>query len=158
MKHESTTSPQSQIGSQLSEQQQVKAIQSDQRRKHQQARFWPLYFRIRKVFFFIDYHEKGRTINSEYNISGAFEERNRKKTATNQEEKSAHSPRQCTMSQINQNDTKTTGIAFRIASRTRSILDIWPPVTTGCLQTSKECSRKEIWLLRRSDIENWGVF
>ena len=40
MKHGSTTSLRSQISSQLSEQQQVKAIQSDQRGKHQQARFW----------------------------------------------------------------------------------------------------------------------
>ena len=50
MKHGSTTSLWSQIGSQLSGQQQVKAIQSNQRRKHQQARFWPPYFRMRKVF------------------------------------------------------------------------------------------------------------
>ena len=44
MKHGSTSSLRSQIGSQLSEQQQVKAVQSDQRHKHQQVRFWPLYF------------------------------------------------------------------------------------------------------------------
>ena len=34
---------------------------------------------------------------------------------------------------------------------TYSILQIWPPATTGCLQTPKECSRE-------SDIGNWGVF
>ena len=50
MKHEFTTSLRSQKSSQLSEQQQVKAFQSDQRRKHQQARFWPVYFGMRKVF------------------------------------------------------------------------------------------------------------
>ena len=42
--------PRSQIGSQLSGQQQVKAVQSDQRHKHLQARFWPPYFGMRKVF------------------------------------------------------------------------------------------------------------
>ena len=50
MKYGSITSLQSQIGNQLSEQQQVKAIQSDQRYKHQQARFWPPYFGMCKVF------------------------------------------------------------------------------------------------------------
>ena len=47
MKHGSTTSLQSQISSQLSEQQQVKAVQSDKRHKHQQ--FWPLDFGMPKV-------------------------------------------------------------------------------------------------------------
>ena len=46
MKHGPTTS----LWSQLSGQQQVKAIQSNQRRKHKQARFWPPYFGMRKVF------------------------------------------------------------------------------------------------------------
>ena len=36
--------------SQLSGQQQVKAVQSNQRHKHQQARFWPPYFGVHKVF------------------------------------------------------------------------------------------------------------
>ena len=50
MKHGSTTSLQSLISSQLSGQQHVKAIQSDQRDKHQQARFWLPYFGILKAF------------------------------------------------------------------------------------------------------------
>ena len=47
---------------------------------------------------------------------------------------------------------------------THPILQIWPPVTTGCLQTSKECSRKRdlasmkkwywIWFPWRSDIRD----
>ena len=49
-KHGSATSLRSQIGRQLSGQRQMKAVQSDQRRKHQQARFWPPYFGMRKVF------------------------------------------------------------------------------------------------------------
>ena len=50
MKYRSTTSLQSQIISLLSGQQQVKVVQSNQRRKHQLARFWPLYFGMHKVF------------------------------------------------------------------------------------------------------------
>ena len=63
----------------------------------------------------IDYLEKGRTIDSEYYIGASegrncqktFEGRNCQKTATN-EEKSALSLRQCTVSQVNHNDGKTT--------------------------------------------------
>ena len=43
-----------------------------------------------------------------YSISGIFEGRNHQKTATNEEEKSALSPRQCTMLQVDCNDGKTT--------------------------------------------------
>ena len=75
MKHRSTNSHQSQIGSQLSGQQQVKAIQSDQRCKHQQARFWPLYFRIHKVFCSpITLRKEELSIS--YKIIAAFEGRN----------------------------------------------------------------------------------
>ena len=84
--------------------------------------------------------------NDQYEISNsiidAFEGRNGKKTATNEEEKSALSPKQCTVSQVDCNDGKTTWIALWIASIptlfSRSVL----PGTTGCLQTSKECSRE----------------
>ena len=50
MKHGSTTSLWSQISSQLNRQQHVKSVKSDQRRKHHQARFWPSYLGMRKVF------------------------------------------------------------------------------------------------------------
>ena len=50
MKHRSTTSLWSRFSSQLSGQQQVKAIQRDQRCKPQQASFWPPYLGMRKVF------------------------------------------------------------------------------------------------------------
>ena len=40
---------------------------------------------------FINYLEKGKTINSKlYSINGAFEGRNHQKTATNEEEKSGN--------------------------------------------------------------------
>ena len=108
MKHGSTTSLRSQISCQLSGQQKVKAVQSDQRRKLQQARFWPRYFGMRKVIFFINYLGKGRTINSEYYIIllGCLKEKIAKKRP--QEEKIALSPRQCTVSQVDCNDGKTT--------------------------------------------------
>ena len=48
MKHKSTISLRSQIANQLSGRQQVDAVQSNQRRKHLQARFWPPYFRIQQ--------------------------------------------------------------------------------------------------------------
>ena len=69
MKHGSTTSLQSQISSQLSGLHQMKTVQSKQRCKHQQAWFWPLYFGMCKVFLFINYLVKGRTINSKYYIA-----------------------------------------------------------------------------------------
>ena len=50
MKYGSTTSLKSQIGSQLSGEQQGKTVQSDQRRKHQQAMFWPSHFGMHKIF------------------------------------------------------------------------------------------------------------
>ena len=42
-----------------------------------------------------------------YNIIGVFEGSNHQKMATNEEERSALSPRQCTVSQVDHNDGKT---------------------------------------------------
>ena len=66
MKHTSTTSLQSQNGSQLNGQQQVKAIQSDQRSagKVLASVFWDV-----QGILLIDYLKKGRNINSEYYIA-----------------------------------------------------------------------------------------
>ena len=68
--------PQSQISSQLSEQQQVKAVQSDQRRKHQLASLWLPYFC------------SSITIKSEYYITllVRLKKEITKKTTTNKEE------------------------------------------------------------------------
>ena len=63
MKHGSTISLQTQIGSHLSGQQQVKALQSDQRLKFS-AVFWDA-----QDILFIDYIEKGRTFNRKYYIA-----------------------------------------------------------------------------------------
>ena len=65
----------------------------------------------------IDYFEKGRNINSEYYIAiSAFERRNHQKTASNEKEKSAFSPRKCIVSQVHRNDGETNWITLRIAS------------------------------------------
>ena len=76
-----------------------------------------------------------------YSIIGAFEGRNRQKTATN-EEKSALSPRQRTVSQVGGNNSKTTWTALWTASISTLSSRSGPPATTGYLQTSKECSRE----------------
>ena len=82
------------------------------------------------ILGFINYLEKGRTINNKcYKaLLVCLKEEIAKKTTTNEEAKSALSLRQCTVSQVNCNDGKTTWIALWIAS------------ATGCLQ--KECSRE----------------
>ena len=71
-----------------------------------------------QYILFIDYLEKGRTINSEYHIALMvhLKEKNHQKTATNQERKGNLSPRQCTMSQVDHNNDKITWIALWIAS------------------------------------------
>ena len=58
------------------------------------------------------------------------------------EEKSALSPTQCTVSQVRCNNGKTTWIALWIASALTLFSRSGSPAITGCLQTSKECSRK----------------
>ena len=138
MKPGSTSSLWSQIHNHLGGQQQVKAIQSDQRCKHQQARIWPPYFEMRK---FVDYLEKIRNINSECYIAlSVFEGRNCQKTTTNEEKcsftKTMHHV--SSRSQQWQSYMNCTSNSFH----THPILQICPPATTGCLQTSKECSRE----------------
>ncbi|KAM8718685.1 hypothetical protein ACLKA7_001404 [Drosophila subpalustris] len=61
---------------------------------------------------FIDYLQQ-RLL---YGVIGAFERRNRKETASYGEEKSVVPPRQCTVSQINENNGKIERIGLRIAS------------------------------------------
>ena len=77
---------------------------------------------------FIDYLEKGRTINSKYYIAQI-----KKKCSLT---KTLHSI--TSRSQWWQNYMNCTSNCFC----THPILQIWPPVTTGCLQTSKDCCRE----------------
>ena len=146
MKHRSTTSLQSLIGSQLSGQQQVKAIQSDQRCKHLQAKFWPPYFGMCKVFCSLITlrKEEPLIVNITLEIP--------KKTATN-EEKHALSPRQCTVSQVDHNNGKTTWIASTPTLFSRS----GPQWLLTVCRPQKNAPGKEIWFQWRSNIGNWGV-
>ena len=71
-----------------------------------------------QAILFIDYLEKSRTINSEYSIGllVCLKEETAKKTTINEEVKSALSPKQCIVSQVNCNDEKITWITLQIAS------------------------------------------
>ena len=123
-------------------QQQVKAIQSDQRHKHQLTRFWPLKFWDAQGILFIDYLGKGKIINCKYYI--ALLVRLKEEIA----KKNSHkwSRKKCsftkTMHRVTswlqrwQNYMSCTLNCFC----THPLLQNWAPETIGCLQTSKECS------------------
>ena len=117
LKHGSTTLLLSLISSQLNEQQQVKGVKATKDTNINRQGF-SLCILGRARYLFIDYLEKGRTIDSEYYIGllVCLEEEIAKKTTTDEEEKSALSPRQCTRSQVNRNDGITTWIVLWIAS------------------------------------------
>ena len=104
----------------------------------------------------------GRTINSEYYIALLVllkEETEKKKNpAQNEEEKNARSPRQCTVSQVDPNDGKTTWIAFRIASAPIQFSRSGPQRLLAVCRPKKNALGKKICLPWRSDIGNWGVF
>ena len=92
---------------------------------------------------FIDFLEKGRTINSEYyivllvclneEIAKKQQQMKKKKCSLT---KNMH--RVASQSKRWQNYMNCILDCFR----THPILQIWPPATSGCLQTSKECSRE----------------
>ena len=144
MKHGSTTSLWSPIGNQPSGQQQVKAVQSNQRRKHQQARFWPSYFGMAR--YFVHRFPWERKIHQKrilYSIMRAFEGRNHNPPKKNgfewrRKKYSFTKIMHCVTSQSQQYYMNCTSNCFRI----HPILKIWPPVTTSYLQTPKECSRE----------------
>ncbi|KAF7284115.1 hypothetical protein GWI33_022574 [Rhynchophorus ferrugineus] len=92
-------------------------IQSVGKRNSQLARFMASVFWDAHGIIFIDYLEKGMTINSDY-YGLALLDRLTDKIA----EKWLHlkkqkvSPRQCTVSQVSENDVKNLRIGLRIAS------------------------------------------
>ena len=142
MKHRSTTSLRSQISCQMSGKQQVKVIQCNQRRKHQQARFWPP-----QGILFIDYLEKRRTINSEYHIALLVhlnEEIAKKQQKI--KKKSSLLPRQCTVSQIDRSDSKTIWIALWTASTPTLFSRSGPQQLLAICRSQKNAPGKEIWL------------
>ena len=92
-----------------------------------------------------------------YSIIGTFEGRNLQITATNKEEKSAPSPRQCTVSQVDHNDSKTTW-KLRIASAPSLFSRAGSQGLLAVCRPQKNAPGKEIWFQWKSDIGNWGVF
>ena len=93
---------------------------------------------------------KDKTKNSEY--YWCIWRKKSTKKATNEEEKSALSPWECTVSQVDCNDGKTTWIALQISSAPTLLSRF------GSQQPQKNAQGKEIWLQRRSGIGNWRVF
>ena len=88
---------------------------------------WASVFWDAQGTLFIDYLEKGRTINSKYHIAllVRLKGESTKKTATNEDEKSALSPRQCTVSQIDCNDgTHTILVICPLLPATRLFADL----------------------------------
>ena len=92
---------------------------------------------------FIDYLEKGRTINSKYYIAFLVRLKKEiaKKMATNEEGK-----RQRTVSQVNQNYGKTTWIVFQIASAPILSSRSGPQRLLAVFRPQKNTPGKEIWL------------
>ena len=90
---------------------------------------------------FIKYLQKERTINSKYYMA-LLVKKIAQKWPQMKKTKVLFSPRQCIVSQVDCNDGKPRWIALQIASASTLFSRFGPPVTTGCLQTSKECSRE----------------
>ena len=100
----------------------------------------------------INYLEKGRIINSEYYI--ALLVHLKEEIPKNP----ALSPRQCTMSRVDHNDSKTTWIALQIAFAPTLFSRSGPQRLLAVFRPQKNAPGKEIWLQWRSDIENWDTF
>ena len=98
---------------------------------------------------FIDYFEKGRTINSKYYIALLV---HLKEEITKKRPQNALSPRQCNVSQVDRNTGKTTRIALRIASTPTLFFRSSPQQLWAVCRPQKNAPGKEIWLQWRSDI------
>ena len=105
MKNGSTTTHLIQKDRQLSGQQLVKAVQSDQKLNNGLARLWHPYFGTRMVFYLSTVLRK---VNHQQRllhcITGSIERRNQEKTASHAKENSAVPLRQCTVPQVAEND------------------------------------------------------
>ena len=121
----------------------MKAVQIDQRCKHLQARFWPLYFGMCEIFCSLIVLRKEEP--SIVNITQHYWCVWRKKSPKN-----SHKWRRKTCSFTKTMHYVTSWLQWWqnylncTLSRfcTHPILQIWSSETTGCLQTLKECSRK----------------
>ena len=108
MKHGSSTSLRSQIGCQLSGQLQVKAVQATKDANIAGTVLASECLDAQSILFIV-YIEKGGNIKSEYYIALLVRLKEEiVKSATNEEEDCDLLPRQCTVSQVNRNNGKTT--------------------------------------------------
>ena len=93
-----------------------------------------------KGIIYIDYLEKGKTINSEYYI--ALLERLKtevaKKTAAHGVQKDPVPPRQCAVPQVTENDGEIVRIRLRTAVTPTIFSRFGPPATIGCLHNLKK--------------------
>ena len=145
MKPGSTSSLQGQIGCQLSSRWKPSKVTKDANINRQG--FGHRILRCARYFVLrLPWERKNHQWRILYSIIGAFEGINRQKNNHKLRRK------KCSFNKM-QNYMKYTSNCFCI----HPILQIWPPATTGCLQTSKECSRerdlapmkKWYWKLRR---------
>ena len=145
-------------GVNLRGQQLVKTVQSDQRCKHQQAWFGHRILRYARYFVhWLLWESKNHQQRILYSIIDAFEGRNYQKTATNEEEKCALSPRQWTVSQVVCNDGKNTWIALKIASALSLFSRSGLSQLLAVCRPHMNAPGKEIWL-QWSGIGTWDIF
>ena len=106
-------------------------------RRKQQARFRPTYFGMHKVFCSLVTLRKEEPSNSEYYEALLM--------CLKEEPPQCHKWRKVLFHQDN-SLSQVDGRKYMNCTLnhfcTHPILLIWPPVTTGCLQTLKECSRE----------------
>ena len=96
---------------------------------------------------FINFLEKGRTINCEYYMALLVRFKwELQKTTPNGEEKSALSPRQYTVSQVDRNNGKIARIALQIASPTTVFSGSHSQQLLPVCRPKKNAPGKEIWL------------
>ena len=105
---------------------------------------------------FIDYHEKGRTISSEYYIALLVHLKEEIAImATNEEEKVLFYQDNA-LSQVDCNDSKTTWIALWIASAPTLFFRSSSLRLLAVCRSQKNAPGKEIWLQWRNDYGHLG--
>ena len=128
--------------------------------KHQQARFWPLYFRIRKAFCsLITLRKKEPSIaNIIWHYWCIWRKKSQKNWHKWKRKKCSFTKTMHRVTSWSQQWQNYRELHLELLLHPlRSGSQIWVPATTGCLQTSKECSRerdlapmkKWYWKLRR---------
>ena len=113
---------------------------------------WRHYWQIHMSF------RKNHQLRILYGVIGAFKGWNREKTTPNEEEKSALSPRQCAVSQVNHNNGQIARIALWIASSSTVFSASGSQLLLPVYWSKTNVPEKEIWLQWRCYCRNWIVF